>query len=369
MRREFELHYDGKRFEHHRMPVDVLSDLPAFRALLLAFAKDEWRKRHPGKKRVPKNFQGKFSLSLFALKEGSAIPVTEWIPAIGEQTSLFGDETLEILDQAYSDLLGLLGNGLSSGARIDAAKLLGIANFGANLLDDEVITLSDHTTKQKILWDKARRAKLLAQLQEEQSVPYKSEGELVGTLSPSGPEARCLIHVQTDEFRTIAIPVDKLQIYEEFAPSLNRMVEFELRVWIDSRGKFKGVQDVISVSVVPDEALSTALERLEELKKLQKGWLDGEGEPLSVKATALAESFVKVTRNFAHLYRIFPTEEGGVLIDLNRNGWLYSVEFGGDDEIEMRGSDIKGEEWMETSEFPDVDSLIEFFNEKVGTDA
>lgn len=49
----FRLRYVGGRFNGTRLPVDVLTDLPAFRDLLVAFAKEEWRDLNAERKRVP----------------------------------------------------------------------------------------------------------------------------------------------------------------------------------------------------------------------------------------------------------------------------------------------------------------------------
>lgn len=54
--KSFRLRYVGSRFDNARLPVDVLSDLPAFRDLLAAFAKDEWLSLNSDRQRVPKGF-------------------------------------------------------------------------------------------------------------------------------------------------------------------------------------------------------------------------------------------------------------------------------------------------------------------------
>jgi len=56
--------------------------------------------------------------------------------------------------------------------------------------------------------------------------------------------------------------------------------------------------------------------RLEELKHLQPGWLDGEGQALPPKAVDefanLFEEFYSTTRPLPHIY---PTEEGGLRLE------------------------------------------------------
>jgi hypothetical protein len=74
----FKLRYVGQRFHDARLPVDVLSDLPAFRDLLVAFAKDRWRALNSDRRRVPKGFDKSLSFDLVGIEEGSAVPALNW---------------------------------------------------------------------------------------------------------------------------------------------------------------------------------------------------------------------------------------------------------------------------------------------------
>src|ERR1700736_2356937 len=74
----FKLRYVGERFNNARLPVDVLSDLPAFRDLLVAFAKDEWRNSNSDRQRGPRGFDKSLSFDLVGIEEGSAVPALNW---------------------------------------------------------------------------------------------------------------------------------------------------------------------------------------------------------------------------------------------------------------------------------------------------
>src|SRR6266700_2842429 len=73
-----QLRYVGQRFEGNRLPLDVLGDLPAFRDLLVAYAKDEWKRVNPDRQRVPKGFESSLSFSLTKIEPGSAMPAIQW---------------------------------------------------------------------------------------------------------------------------------------------------------------------------------------------------------------------------------------------------------------------------------------------------
>ena len=62
--KSFRLRYVGTRFEGKRLPVDVLTDLPALGELVVAFAKSEWRRLNEDRKRVPRGFDASLAFDL-----------------------------------------------------------------------------------------------------------------------------------------------------------------------------------------------------------------------------------------------------------------------------------------------------------------
>jgi hypothetical protein len=100
----FKLRYVGVRFDGARLPVDVLLDLPAFRDLLVAFAKDGWRDLNADRKRVPKGFDKSISFDLVGIENGSAVPMLNWSrDAAQENLPGFADKLQEIVDHSYLD--------------------------------------------------------------------------------------------------------------------------------------------------------------------------------------------------------------------------------------------------------------------------
>lgn len=102
------LRYVGERFEGGRLPLEVLTDLPAFRDLIAALAKDAWLVDHNNRKRVPKGFEESISFDLIGVREGSAIPEIVWRPR-AVQTTLpgLGDATNDLLGRSYAAAAGI----------------------------------------------------------------------------------------------------------------------------------------------------------------------------------------------------------------------------------------------------------------------
>lgn len=357
--RIFSLHYFGARYANNRIPVEVLPDLPAFRELLLSYAKDEWRARHPEHKKLPKNFDKVLALSLFDIADGSAIPKLEWKRSkVQEPLFDLPDELDGVVEDAYAKVIVLFDNDDRT-PELNSEKLRALNRFGAGLRPDERIELTARDGSGKVVClDIERRKRLITGARDTYQARFDGTGELVGTISPSDPNAQCFIHVLTDEQGTVQIPVDRLQLYEEFADALNTEVQFELLADFDKSDKLRGVVDVFDVATVSeDTGITKAKQRLEELGHLADGWHDGEGVALSRKAIAKALDFVIATRGIGIEHRIFPTEFGGILIEFAICKWEYTVEVAPAGTFEMYGIEVAGAEEMEPTPFESVDAV------------
>jgi hypothetical protein len=367
--RVFSLHYHGVRFAKNRIPVEVLPDLPAFRELLLSYAKDEWKSRHPERKKLPKNFDKELSLSLFDIVDGSAVPKLEWLRS-NVQSEMFDprDEIDQSIEAAYSNVIVLFEGNHGDAAPLDAEKLRALNRFGAGLREHERIEFTARDGSGKVVaFDMHRRKKLITQGRDTYQSRFEGTGELVGTNSPSDTNAQCSIQVQTSDHGTISIPVDRFQLYEEFAEALNTEVQFELLVELDSNDKLRNIVDVYDVITVEDVSglVSKAKERLEDIGNLLDGWHNGEGKAIGRPALTKALDFLVATRAENVEFAIFPTESGGVLVDFSSFGWEYSIEFDIDGKPEMYGIEAEGSLEMEPTPFHNVDALLEEFRQRL----
>lgn len=366
----FSLHYKGSRFRNARLPVDVLSDLPAFRDLLVSYAKDEWRRRHTGRKRVPKGFDKSLSFDLIKIEPGSAIPKLEWSRS-NAQVNLpgFEDEIQEIVEEAYGNVVALIEGQEGRVTALSAEKIGALNRFGAGLRDHEKIEITDRKNGNVVYLDATRRKQLITGAREYYQTRFEGTGELIGTYSPGGYEGH--IVVRTYEYGNINVPVDPLQIYEEFASELNNDVQFELLIELDSQDRFRSVIDVFEVGVVFDEvrsSLEKALSRLAELRLLSAGWHDGAGKQLTREALQTAEQFFVIRPALSGLYSIFPTEPGGILVDFEHKGWDWSLEFAPSGKVEMYGIEVDGDQEMEPVEFATLDALLDEFDRRTSID-
>ena len=64
--------FRGDRFDDHGLDVDVLPELIAYKTILVETAKELWRRNHPDRQRLPKNFEDSLSLKFYEIIPGSA---------------------------------------------------------------------------------------------------------------------------------------------------------------------------------------------------------------------------------------------------------------------------------------------------------
>ena len=353
----FSLHYKGSRFRNARLPVEVLSDLPAFRDLLVSYAKDEWRRRHAERARVPKGFDKSLAFDLITIENGSAIPKLEW-NRDSAQVNLpgFADEIEEIVEFAYGDVVALIAGQSGRVSALSSEKVRALNRFGAGLRDNERIEIPDRSSGVVVSLDALRRKQLITGARETYQTRFEGIGELIGTHIRSGYEG--VVTIRTTEHGDISVPVDPLQIREEFDGSLEQDVQFELLVELDSQDHFRRVADVFDIAVVDNElsaALAKSRKRLDEIRALDTGWHDGSGLQITDSALKAAEALLVKRTAFCAIFRIFPTEAGGILIDYESGGWDYSVEFSASGAAELYGVEIDGSGDLEPKGFDFID--------------
>jgi len=89
--------FKGGRFEDHGIDLDVLPELLAYKALLVETAKELWRRNHPDRERLPRNFEESLLLRFYRVEPGSAaIPIERLV----EREPLLFSPTPDELDKA-----------------------------------------------------------------------------------------------------------------------------------------------------------------------------------------------------------------------------------------------------------------------------
>lgn len=366
--REFNLRYVGDRFQGGRLPVEVLLDLPAFRDLVVAFAKLAWKERHPDRKRVPKGFDKSFTFDLTDVAPGSAIPKLAW-RADDRQQSLpgFEGDLKEVLDEGYQRFIDLVANAEveNVGTALSAEQIYALNRLGSGLKDNERIEFmgSSDEDGNVVYLDFAKRRKLITDARETYQVQFEGMGKLVKN------DANGFVTINTFEYGDITIEVDPVAVVEEFDGNLEYDVQFDLRIELDHTDSLKGVIEVYELTVIDEkvsEALAICRNRLDEM--LLKGIeiAGGELPPVARTAVESAHGFLKRRPSLSSSYRFYPSDNGAVLLEFETDSWDLSVVFSADGPVEFFGISLIDDTDLEPMFFELIgDEFLSEFDRKV----
>jgi hypothetical protein len=360
--RSFRLRYVGPRFEGGRLPLDVLSDLPAFRDLVVAFAKDTWRRQNAQRKRVPRGFERSIVFDLIAIEDGTAIPLMVFDRAAAQSVLPgFSDSFDDLIDEAYSELVRLFDdvsqNRFPSSLSPDHIRALN--KFGAGLRNGDRIEFLDGaaTAGPDVVYvDAHRRKDLITHLKE----TYETRYEGIGRLRANDEEGK--ITVVTDDHGDIELDVGKDAVLSTYDGNLGSNVQFDLLVELDQDDKFKSVAEIYHLDIV-DEEIVAELERcrgrLSDLeRRLHDGWYDGDGKQIAPSAIENATRLLSKKPTLSSHFCIYPTPEGGVLFEFESGGWDWSVECLPGGKVEFYGVEIGGKNEQEPQEFSAIDDTF-----------
>jgi hypothetical protein len=311
--------------------------------------------------RVPKGFDKSISFDLVAIESGSAMPALNW-DRRAAQASLpgFGDALEGIVETSYQDIIRLVddaGNGRFPKS-LSSEHIRALNRLGTGLRDNERIEfMESHGHDGMVVYlDPARRKALITQVRETYQARFEGIGRLIGVraLENSGR-----IEIETPEHGVIAFDMDADRVIEEFDGNLGCDVQIDLQIELDNNDKYQSTVDVYDATVIDAQfiaGLSKCRARLEEIRALDHGWHNGEGEPIASIAIDAADRFLLKRHSLSGAYRIYPTAPGGVLIEFEANGWDLSVEFDPDGGIEIYGVEIDGRGQVDPQSFDDINT-------------
>lgn len=97
---------------------------------------------------------------------------------------------------------------------------------------------------------------------------------------------------------------------------------------------------------------------LDELRTLQDGW-DGEGS-VAIRNDALASAAMLLVSvpELQELIRVYPTFEGGVLLEYMTRDWSYSLEVASTGSVGFCGVQISGREEFDLEDFSVADKEL-----------
>lgn len=370
---QYKLKYEGNRFSGAKLPLDVLGDFQAFRDLLVETVRQKWLVQNPDRKRVPRGFDSSLNFVLADIEDGSAMPVFRLEHAeVQSKLPNVKEELHSLVGSAFGDLAKLLGSGNT--ANLTKAQLSRLNKFGAGLQSGEKIvfvTVNNKTASNNDLFiDVDRRRSLLTRSQNSTYFKRcKGTAQLLGSKISSSQDSIGFIFLETEDFGSLSIPLENDQILNDFENVTGYDVEFDILAELNQDNtisKIKEVYDLCLVEDYADDAISGIIDRIRSLQYLKAGWLDDSAGLAIEKTSRLqAEKFVKSRHHIAPHCNVFPTESGGVSVEINTSIWDLTVEFSGG-KVSIYGIKNDGTDFLQTTVFDVLnESFYALFDSKV----
>lgn len=354
----------GDRFSDHTVPLELLKDLAGLEPLIIEIAKHCFREEHPTRQRVPRGFSGGVSMHLTAINGGSAEAA---IALRSTSDDLFPGSDYQYFEQARERLTNALAaaaNDEDVTQHLPERLLRHFDAIGRRLKEGEHIDFLPETPERRAHLSLATRERLLFASEHVQEIT--NEVALRGAVSMADKRERTFQLELIAGGRVLAPLAEE---HEDTVLEAFNKYPGGPRVFLQGVGRYSRAHHLKEVESVEHISLLDPLDigaRLDELRALPSGWLDGvEGKPLSAKQLDwLARELEGHYPEDLPLPWLFPTAAGGVQaewslsgkevsldIDLQqRNGCLHILDTAACEDEEEQLDLTSGEGWRQLFE-------------------
>jgi hypothetical protein len=304
----------GARFEGHAIPLEFLKDLAVFEEMIVEVAKAEFLKDHPSRKRSPRGFTEGIELKLTGIEDGSVIPVISLVVAARMNVLPLPPDNQTYFERARDAVISAIGAAEGNQSITDhlPEKTLGYFDrIGRSLRDGEAIEFTPPEDRTPARLTKETRRKLVLA---SSAVKELTEETYVRGAVPEADQDDMTFEVQLIDGRKVRAPIA--------TPHLDAILEAfngyksGTRVLLQGIGRFSrndrllGFESIEHVSILDLLDISA---RLDDLRLLQPGWLEGQGEPPAQEGLDwLSSVFNQQYPDDLPLPFLYPTAEGGI---------------------------------------------------------
>ena len=311
----------GKRFQHHSLPLELLKDLAALEEMVMEVAKHEFFVAHQDRERIPRGFSKGLELHLSGIEEGSVIPVITLAFA-----SFFSPQDVEYFNKAKAKIIAAIAAAEQGTKQVLPPDLLKYFDrFGRSLLSDESMVFDLPNGQSAALTPQVRDSLLRASEAKTWTEAITLKGRI-----PKVDQARGSFGLELVDGTNLKAPMDEqhlnivLEASYGYRKGTGVLVAIQAVVERDRAGRKTAIQSVEHITLLNPLDIET---RLQELALLKNGWLDGKGKELDQKALQLlAHTFDEQFSPDLPLPYLYPTPEGGIQAEWTLGNWEVSLE-------------------------------------------
>jgi hypothetical protein len=132
------LRFDGERFANHALDVDCVGELTEYKRLVMACAKELWRRTHREYERLPKNFEERLALQFTEVLPGSAIVNLKRV-SMQHQAALEFDDEFDAAARLIDDAIAAAADGALMPVELPRNVIPLFREFGRTLRESETL--------------------------------------------------------------------------------------------------------------------------------------------------------------------------------------------------------------------------------------
>ncbi|UOA08481.1 hypothetical protein [Methylobacter sp. S3L5C] len=318
----------GERFNKHSVPLELLKDFAALEEMIVEVAKWKFKESHPKQKRIPSGFGKDLSLHISNIENGSAIPVIILMYAMScpvdtqTQVEMYDSPDVYYFKQARDLVIETIACAVQSKPLPLPAQFLGYFDrFGRGLRGDEYIEFNDNELAKLTL---ETREKLIRASKVDE---WTEDRVLKGRISEAD-QSRMRFELELKNGTKLRAPLTSqhldtiLDAFNNYANDARVVVQGAIK--IDRQNQPKSIEFVEHITLIDPLDVD---ERLDELAKLEDGWLDGKGVALNPENLLwLGKSFESKFDADLPLPYLYPTSDGNIQAEWPIGNWEASIE-------------------------------------------
>lgn len=314
--------WHGGRFKDGEIPLSVIADMVTLQEMMIDVAKWQFREDHTDRERTPRNF-AQIYLKLTGLEKGSTIA------NIGIDTTrsvLSGVPNQEYFEKAVNKISDIIGCAEQDTGQptIDLPKrfLSYFNRFGRNLGKDEYLEVKTVGRDPVCLTPESR----------ERLVRHSMEMELMRDIALRGTVFEANQDKMTFSFRPIHGPQVNCRFTEQYRNEIiTALKDYQnMKVLVhgtgiyDKQNRLSRIEPITHVE--PLDVLDVPAQ-LDELRRLQDGWLEDGGKAPNHKGLDwLSETFGLYYPDDLPLPYVYPMTDGGITLEWSLDSRDVDIE-------------------------------------------
>ena len=315
----------GSRFEGKAIPLEFLKDLAVLEEMIVEVAKTEFLKDHPDRKRSPRGFTNGIELKLTGIEDGSAVPVISLVTA---SPTLFPPVNQKYFEKARNLIVSAIaaaekGEGITD--YLPEKWLSYFDRMGRSLREGEAMEFGPRSGPAPARLDREIRRRLVYASASAREI---AEETAVRGLVPEADQDNMRFELQLPDGKKVAAPIAPqhrdtiLEVFDGYQAGRKVLIQ---GVGVVNRGgklvRFDSIEHINALDPLDIGA------RLDEIRLLKDGWLEGEGKAPPADGVDWLERTCDLHYpDETVLPHLYPTPEGDIRAEWSNDRWNLSLD-------------------------------------------